>query len=64
MEPSQVMMVAAHSNDLKAAAAQGLRTAHVAKVNEFGPGKGEPGPTTQVDVAAKTMEELAEKLGV
>src|SRR6478735_11250074 len=45
LDPGQVMMVAAHSNDLNAAAAAGLRTAHVAKVNEFGPGKGEPGPT-------------------
>ena len=64
MEPGQVMMVAAHSNDLKAAAEQGLRTAHVAKINEYGPNTGEPGPTTKVDVAAKTMEDLAEKLGV
>jgi 2-haloacid dehalogenase len=63
LEPGQVMMVAAHSNDLKAAAAVGLRTAHVAKVDEYGPGTGEPGPTVPVDVAAKTMEELAEKLG-
>jgi 2-haloacid dehalogenase len=64
LEPGQVMMVAAHSNDLQAAAATGLRTAHVAKVDEYGPGTGEPGPTVPVDVAAKTMEELAEKLGV
>jgi 2-haloacid dehalogenase len=63
LEPGQVMMVAAHSNDLAAAAATGLRTAHVAKVDEYGPGTGEPGPTVRVDVAAKTMEELAHKLG-
>jgi 2-haloacid dehalogenase len=63
-EPAQVMMVAAHSNDLQAAAATGLRTAHVAKVDEYGPGTGEPGPTVPVDVAARTMVELAEKLGV
>jgi 2-haloacid dehalogenase len=63
LEPGQVMMVAAHSNDLEAAAATGLRTAHVAKVDEYGPGTGEPGPTVPVDVAAKTMVELAEKLG-
>lgn len=64
LEPGEVMMVAAHSNDLAAAAGVGLRTAHVAKVDEFGPGKGEPGPTVPVDIAAKTMVELAEKLGV
>jgi 2-haloacid dehalogenase len=63
LEPGQVMMVAAHSNDLKAAAGVGLRTAHVAKVNEFGPGTGEAGPTVPVDVAAKSMEELAGLLG-
>jgi 2-haloacid dehalogenase len=63
LEPAQVMMIAAHSNDLKAAAAAGLRTAHVAKVDEFGPGTGEPGPTVPVDVAAKSMEELAALLG-
>jgi 2-haloacid dehalogenase len=63
LEPGQCMMVAAHSGDLKAAAAVGLRTAHVARVDEYGPGTGEPGPTVPVDVAAKSMEELAGLLG-
>ena len=35
------MMVAAHSNDLAAAAEAGLRTAHTARVNEYGPNTGE-----------------------
>lgn len=64
LEPGEVMMCAAHSNDLQAAANVGLRTAHIAKVDEFGPNTGEAGPTVPVDVAAKTMVELAEKLGV
>jgi 2-haloacid dehalogenase len=58
------MMVAAHSHDLKAAAAQGLRTAHIARPNEHGPGNGETAPTVPVDVAAKSLNDLADKLGV
>jgi 2-haloacid dehalogenase len=56
------MMVAAHSGDLKAAAAVGLRTAHVARPDEYGPGTGEPGPKVPVDIAARSFEELAEML--
>ena len=50
-EPDECMMVAAHSGDLAAAAATGLKTAHVARPNEHGPGKGETGPTVPVDIA-------------
>ena len=57
-------MCAAHSNDLKEAAKVGLRTAHIAKVNEHGPGTGEAGPAVAVDIAAKSMEEFADILGV
>jgi 2-haloacid dehalogenase len=56
------MMVAAHSSDLAAAAALGLRTAHVARPNEHGPSRGEAAPTVAVDVAVKNLEELAERL--
>ena len=64
LEPGECMMVAAHSNDFAAAAACGLRTAHVARPNEYGPGKGEPAPTVPVDYAARSFEDLADKLGV
>ena len=37
LEPSQVMLVAAHNGDLAAAAATGLRTAFVARPAEHGP---------------------------
>ena len=37
LEPSQVMLVAAHNGDLAAAAAAGLRTAFVARPTEHGP---------------------------
>jgi 2-haloacid dehalogenase len=60
--PQACMMVAAHSSDLAAAAALGLRTAHVARPNEHGPGRGEAAPTVAVDIAVKNLEELAERL--
>ena len=62
LAPAQCMMVAAHSRDL-AAAANGLRTAHVARPDEYGPATGEAGPTVEVDVAAGDLEDLATKLG-
>jgi 2-haloacid dehalogenase len=64
LKPEACMMVAAHSSDLAAAAELGLRTAHVARPNEHGPGRGEAVPTIAVDLAVKSVEELAAKLGV
>ncbi|MFZ3359458.1 MAG: haloacid dehalogenase type II [Xanthobacteraceae bacterium] len=64
LAPEACMMVAAHSKDLAAAAALGLRTAHVARPNEHGPGRGEAAPTVPVDFAAKTLEALAQMLGL
>ena len=60
---NQCMMVAAHSSDLAAAAACGLRTAHVARPDEYGPGTGEAGPTVNVDLAAEDFGALADALG-
>jgi 2-haloacid dehalogenase len=60
--PGDCMMVAAHTNDLAAAAKCGLRTAHIARPNERGPGKGESAPTGPVDIAAQSLEDLAGKL--
>jgi len=64
LAPGAVMMVAAHNNDLKAAKAQGLNTAFVARPAEHGPGQ-----TTDltpdrafVDVAATDFVELATRL--
>jgi 2-haloacid dehalogenase len=64
LEPLQCMMVAAHSSDLEAAAANGLRTAHIARPNEHGQGKGESAPTVPVDFAAKDLADLASQLGL
>jgi 2-haloacid dehalogenase len=63
LAPGECMMVAAHSRDLAAAAALGLRTGHVARPSEYGPGRGESAPRQPVDVAASSIEDLAEKLG-
>jgi len=62
-EPHECMMVAAHSNDLASAAAAGLKTGHIARPNEKGPGKGETKPTVPVDIAAADIVALADTLG-
>ena len=63
LAPADCMMVAAHSNDLKAAAALGLATAHIARPDEYGPGTGESAPKVPVDFAATSLEDLATQLG-
>ena len=63
LEPAQCMMVAAHSSDLAAAAACGLRTGHIARPDEHGPGTGERAPTVPVDLAGADLLDLAQKLG-
>jgi 2-haloacid dehalogenase len=64
LAPQECMMVAAHSSDLKAAAALGLRTAHIARPSEQGPGRGEAAPNVPVDIAVNSLEDLAAQLGV
>src|SRR5580658_6719284 len=63
LPPNECMMVAAHTKDLMAAAALGLRTGHIARPNEHGPGRGETAPGEKVDFAAKSLEDLAGQLG-
>ncbi|MCA9876769.1 MAG: haloacid dehalogenase type II [Thermomicrobiales bacterium] len=64
LAPAQVMMVAAHSNDLDAAAACGLQTAFVPRPLEFGPGHSSPRvPERTFDLAAVDFEDLARQLG-
>jgi 2-haloacid dehalogenase len=62
LNPAEVLMVAAHSNDLAAAASAGLRTAHVARPDEKGPGRGERAPSVRVDLAARDLLHLADQL--
>lgn len=61
--PEETLMVAAHSNDLAAAAECGLRTAFIARPDEKGPGRGESRATVPVDYSAASLLELADQLG-
>jgi 2-haloacid dehalogenase len=45
VQPEQVMLVAAHANDLRGAQAAGLHTAHVLRHQEWGPGGPPPEPS-------------------
>ena len=60
--PHEVLMVAAHSSDLEAAARAGLRTAFVARPDERGPGRGERAATVPMDFSAADLGVLADDL--
>jgi 2-haloacid dehalogenase len=60
--PAEAMMVAAHSSDLAAAGASGLRTAFVARPDEFGRGKGEARANVPVDISVASLTALADAL--
>lgn len=64
VQPSELMMVAAHQSDLQAAARVGLRTAYVMRPLEHGPdGRAEPAPRGAFDVVATDFHDLAAQLG-
>jgi len=64
LDPSQVMMVAAHKGDLRAAQAAGLRTAFIERPLEKGPAGGaDLLPDPDADVQATSFLDLADKLG-
>jgi 2-haloacid dehalogenase len=62
LRPEQVMMVAAHPHDLRAARKNGLRTAYVPRPLEFGPGMEAEPPDPSFDLVAKDFIELDRKL--
>ena len=62
LAPPQCLMCAAHASDLKAAAANGLRTAYIARPQER-PGSRESAPAFIVDVSAASVLDLALQLG-
>ena len=64
VEPAEVMMVAAHLGDLRAAKGLGLRTGFVVRPDEYGPTrKPDLTPDSSVDVTAKDFNDLARQLG-
>ena len=65
LQPEQVMMVAAHKGDLRAAGALGLRTAFVPRPGEYGPDREvDTTPDPDFDVVATDFNDLADKLGI
>jgi 2-haloacid dehalogenase len=64
LPPEQVMMVAAHNHDLKAAQKLGLKTAFVARPTEYGPlQKYDLEAKGDWDIVAKDFGELAQRMG-
>ncbi len=65
LQPSQVMMVACHVWDLRAAAERGLSTAFVPRPDEYGPGASSPLPEPgEFTLQAADFGDLASGLGV
>jgi 2-haloacid dehalogenase len=62
--PDEVMMVAAHVDDLLAAKECGLKTAYVKRPDEFGPGGEAEEPDPSIDIVADDFVELSEKVSV
>jgi 2-haloacid dehalogenase len=62
LHPEQVMMVAAHPHDLRAALTNGLRTAYIPRPLEFGPGKEADPPDPSFDLVASDFIELDKHL--
>ncbi|MBP0441463.1 haloacid dehalogenase type II [Tianweitania sediminis] len=63
LQPAQCMMVAAHNDDLAAAADAGLRTAFVLRPTEHGPEQStDLGPDASWDYVASDLVELADLL--
>ncbi|MGC3873742.1 haloacid dehalogenase type II [Halomonas sp. GXIMD04776] len=64
VDPSTVMMVAAHQNDLDSAGSFDLKTAYIERPQEFGaanPKDVSPSPTN--DLHARSLADLADQLG-
>lgn len=66
VKPDRVALVAAHKNDLRAARANGLRTAFVERAKEHGPGRKADllVPERYIDILAHDFNELADSLGL
>lgn len=64
VSPGELMLVAAHPSDLRAARDAGLGTAYVARPLEYGPGR-DPHPVApgEFDIVATDFFDLADRLG-
>ncbi len=63
LEPHQVMMVAAHNDDLLAARQEGLRTGFFARAGEYGPHQHKDLQAEHdFDIIANDLEDLADQL--
>jgi 2-haloacid dehalogenase len=65
LRPDECMMVsaAAHDFDHEGSSAVGMRSASIARPDEFGPGSSSSVPTVPVDIVAQNANDLADKLG-
>ncbi len=64
LKPEEVMLVAAHNDDLQAAQDCGLKTTFIPRVTEYGPHqKKDFGPEGSWNYVAKDFNDLADKLG-
>ncbi|HEY7338243.1 MAG TPA: haloacid dehalogenase type II [Bryobacteraceae bacterium] len=64
LKPDEVMMTAAHRNDLAAARSFGLRTGFIHRPEEYGPSRrGDTAKSGDFDVVAEDMIDLAAKMG-
>lgn len=63
LRPEEVMMVAAHTDDLRNAQSHGLRTAYVIRPLEWGSDTEPEEPDPSFDLVVGDLVELAEKLG-
>ncbi len=64
LEPHEVMLVAAHNDDLAAAAATGYRTAFVVRPQEYGPDQKKDKAATQAwDIVTDSFNGVADAMG-
>ena len=64
LAPEQVLMVAAHVDDLAAARRRGLRTAYVYRPHEAGPRGTPPASDSEADLNVASLSDLAARLAV
>jgi 2-haloacid dehalogenase len=62
LAPAEVMLAAAHNDDLAAARALGLKTGFIRRPMEYGAPDDRAAPSQDWDVVADTVEELAQSL--